>query len=1256
MLGDAPQRYRVFIASPGDVDNERGRALQVIARINGEFKDEFQLFPVDWRKVDYALGDPFQTQIESPTKSDLVVGIVWARAGHPLDPERFRRPDGSAYESGTVYEIETALDHRRKHGRPEVVLYCRETDPPAGRGEPGHEVVRQRDVLAEVIDRWTLTAGGEFKGGYNGFSALPEFEEKFQRCLRSWLGTFGFDTDAPTWRIDQHGSPFPGLTPYDEQYQRVFFGRENAVRLCDEQLREAALRDCAFLLIVGASGSGKSSLARAGLMPRIAIPSQAPRVNKWRSARMLPGTAPLQGLASTLFAAVPSLAACTPDPVAWSRRVASHPPFAAISLAQAVAEDERLLLLVDQLEEVFVQAPDGFASALDALARGGKASVIATLRADRYGGLDPTLLALKRDGALYDLLIPGPDEIETIIRKPARAAGLTFEPGREHDLGKVLREAVAGADALPLLQMTLAQLFKERDPDTGKLTFAAYQAIGGIEGAIGRHADDVILHLGRAEQLELRPLLLELATTGQDGEYLARPVSRSAFEASPARQTLVTTLLQARLLVVDRQSVLRVAHEALLRNWRAARDILDKHDLLLRVRDQLEPLARLWRAEGQPATQVLRAGRLLSDAATVLMQLRETSDSELLVAFVEASLQEQERGRKLLGERLAGDEQKILGHLTARDYRAAATQIAEVVGYLTQQTDDDLAAFREVQQARQRRVGNLADFYEAAKAAWSLAGEEDFVRALAACERALTALGWICKDSRWWHHLPIDDIEPENIEHLKQEAYRTLLLFSGLQLVPGLIGMFPRRQASAPKPKPIVDVGRLAAHVPRFILSAVIGAGGIGPFKLPARQGNSQALEAFRKSIAVLSQVRDVEQARAAEKGESSRPSRTSYLVRQIVEVLEEFAAGPKGAAIDYRRWLGVPTSTSRPEPVDAADYFFIGLFNFFVAKRPEGIMPKIISLLQGSFPDLDGDAPLRTAERLLRIAVALEPRNYWPHWALGRTLQTSGDHGGAELAFNAAIALNPDYARGYEQRALTLGHQWSARKEDMLRERALRDSGQATSVADGDPSIFWPRGELLQLLGRTRDAVEAYSQWLELEQDILGLIARATGVARLYVLANDLIGRTPPRDAESRALSADTRALLALVHLTWADADGALAAAGAALEIDPRHAHALTVRGGVLYQNGEFHEAISAFELALDRDPANYRAALNRAMAYERIGTAEVALAAWRELAAMSARATCHRCPQWMLESAEAAQSRILPRLQPPRLVAAAR
>ena len=165
---------------------------------------------------------------------------------------------------------------------------------------------------------------------------------------------------------------------------------------------------------------------------------------------------------------------------------------------------------------------------------------------------------------------------------------------------------------------------------------------------------------------------------------------------------------------------------------------------------------------------------------------------------------------------------------------------------------------------------------------------------------------------------------------------------------------------------------------------------------------NPAALANLRKSSNALSEVHRIEEIWGQDLASSNsqaglrkgpvRHSLSSHLVGRLVAILSEFAAGPPTAPINYSRLLDAPppvAAGTTPEPVNAADYFFIGLLNFYVSKRTDAFVPKILSLLHQQFPYLA--ANLAYAEGLLRTAVSLEPRHYWPHWVLGRTLLTRG-------------------------------------------------------------------------------------------------------------------------------------------------------------------------------------------------------------------------------------------------------------------------
>lgn len=666
--------YRVFISSPRDVAAERARALRVIERLNGEFRDQLRLAPVAWEEKVYQAAKDFQEQIDLASECQLVVGIFWARTGTPLDPGRYHRPDGRPYESGTVFEVETALDHARQDGVPDVVLFHKDVDPPLEREADPEQQVAQLRLLSAILRRWVQTERGAFKGAFNHFHSTDEFASQLEQFLRDWLANRGHGVTGPVWRVESDAdSPFPGLQSYESRHECVFFGRSAERERCRELLAEAAARGCASLLILGASGAGKSSLARAGLLPRLALPGSAPGVDGWRVAAFRPGAAPLVALATALFdpGALPELTGSdAPTPSEWADMVAARAEGAASSVCAALrrsgtsADGEtrtmRLLLLVDQLEDLFnagAAEQGSFAKAVLTLARSGCAWVIATMRADRYAGLqgEAALLALRQEGAVYDLLLPGPAEFDQIVRGPVRAAGLTFERRRieGRDLGDVLLADVAGADTLPLLQMALAQLFAKRDrtaAGAGMLTFAAYDTLGGLAGAIRQHAEQVFSGVDGEAKRELPALLLDLAggVTGT-GQVASRPVRLYDSAAFPARMRLLDALIEGRLLVAERRVTdraaqgpeqasvwVRVAHDALLRNWPRAAEVLAPERV--QVKTRLERLQSDWEAEGRPRSLLLRRGRNL-DAAADLRRVLGAALTPSLTDFIARSLQ-----------------------------------------------------------------------------------------------------------------------------------------------------------------------------------------------------------------------------------------------------------------------------------------------------------------------------------------------------------------------------------------------------------------------------------------------------------------------------------------------------------------------------------------------------------------------------------------------------------------------------------------
>ena len=261
------------------------------------------------------------------------------------------------------------------------------------------------------------------------------------------------------------------------------------------------------------SGCGKSSLVRAGVVATVTRPGVVEGAGPWRWCQFRPSDSPgtlFRGLASAVLSegSLVELQAMGVDAEQLGGMLATNPEHAAVPIAMALrraAEGDtlyagpdgtaspRLIVVVDQFEELFtlgtVTAEErrGFVRALGELAGSGHAWVIATMRSDFYHRCAelPELAALKEGAGQFDLLPPSFDEIGQIITYPAQAAGLRFEhdPATGRRLDAVLHEAAGQTpESLPLLSFVLDELYRERT-DSGVLTFAAYEALGGMEGA-----------------------------------------------------------------------------------------------------------------------------------------------------------------------------------------------------------------------------------------------------------------------------------------------------------------------------------------------------------------------------------------------------------------------------------------------------------------------------------------------------------------------------------------------------------------------------------------------------------------------------------------------------------------------------------------------------------------------------------------------------------------------------------------------------
>jgi len=681
-----PHKLRLFISSPGDVGLERRFALGVIERLQGEFGGRLQLEPIRWEDQPFRATDTFQPQIIPPSETDIVVCVLWSRLGTAL-PEQFRREDGSRYSSGTEWEFEDAVRGFQERGRPDLLVYRRTQDPPSSLTDPQYEQRKAQYTALEAFCRkWFFSDDGAFKAAFKTFEAPSDFEQMLENDLRQLLlerlpehlaEQLASQDTAIRWH---KGSPYRGLAAFDVEHAPVFFGRTKAISDIKDILARRADRGCPFLLVFGMSGCGKSSLLRAGVLATMTSPGVVEGVDFWRCCVFRPSDAAedlCHGLAASLASdeALPELAAGGVTTEALAAMLEDAPQHAAAPLGMALrraAEQAdtdtgfdresapRMILLVDQLEEIFSldQFDDAaratFIRALAALARSGLIWVVATMRSDYYPRCAelPELVELKEGDGQYDLLPPTFDEVGQMIVYPTRAAGLKFEKHIESGrrLDAVIHEAAArDPQALPLLSFTLDELYR-RKTDDGFLTFAAYEELGGLEGALAQRAEEVYCQQPAEVQETLAPLMRGLVTVdaGDDQLFAARRVSLEGLATTENRRRMLDALIDNRLFVTDRAddgtAVVRVAHEALLTHWPRVTGWLEEDREFLHIRSRLAEHADRWRDEGRRDDLLLPPGKPLAEAEEALRGRGGELDP-LIVEYVASSLRLRRRRR-----------------------------------------------------------------------------------------------------------------------------------------------------------------------------------------------------------------------------------------------------------------------------------------------------------------------------------------------------------------------------------------------------------------------------------------------------------------------------------------------------------------------------------------------------------------------------------------------------------------------------------
>jgi len=489
--------------------------------------------------------------------------------------------------------------------------------------------------VSEIIERATAAEPGR------RYASVGELVDDVHEALGGRTAHPFAPTSHPVGPLE---NPYKGLRSFDVVDAVDFFGRERLVERLIARLGRSGVRG-RFIAVVGPSGSGKSSAVKAGLLPAIRR-GAVPLSGSWLTIEITPAPHPFEQLEEAL------LGVAIDSPPTLLEQLAFDDGLQRAIDRVLPNDGSQLLLLIDQFEELFTQVDaataDAFVGNLVSAVTDehSRIRIVVTLRADFYDrplqhrGLGELL----REGT--EVITPmTPHELERAITLPAEQRGVTFEPPL---VAELLREVTDRPSALPLLQYTLTELFDGRRTD--RLTYAAYEELGGVSGALVKRAEGLLASLGCDADEVTRQIFLRLVTVTEGGEDTRRRVLQSELEGLDVDRQLMRSVLDMfgrhRLLSFDRDPITRsptveISHEALLTEWTRLREWIEDARTDVRVQRRLAEAMREWVAAGRTDAYLLRGG-LLEElhgwSATASLPLSAPEQR-----FLDASVAERER-------------------------------------------------------------------------------------------------------------------------------------------------------------------------------------------------------------------------------------------------------------------------------------------------------------------------------------------------------------------------------------------------------------------------------------------------------------------------------------------------------------------------------------------------------------------------------------------------------------------------------------
>jgi formylglycine-generating enzyme required for sulfatase activity len=585
---------------------------------------------------DYVARDerPVKACLNDVERADIYVGLFAFRYGY-IPPAEHGNPEGRSI---------TELEFRHADASPDTHCLVFLLDEKAPWSNEFNDTWTEKGEKRERIRRLREELSREKMGSF--FSGTFELATKVQSAVSQVLLATQAGAAPPaeqvpetTWDVAELGSPYPGLMHFTPRFAPVFFGREAEVR---ELLDRLTLPEGRFVIVSGDSGTGKSSLIDAGVLPRLAQQG-LPEDRSVSSVRMVPGQGsdPFDALLRGLHGEAERAGL---DPYGMGRELAAGHEGLAPTLGRILSqgsERDALILFLDQMEELFTAA-DGdqgltsrFLSGLYAATQTLPLWVVATIRSDLlhhcYAHRD--MLEVLRGPGHYPLGRVAPHMMHDMIVRPARCAGVSVP---EALASRLMKDTGSEPGNLPLLAFVLQRLFDESD---GKhMSLAAYEAIGGLTGAIAEQVRDVERRLadglGQAElERRLAELFQTLVRVDVEGMPTRRRIRKTALPE--ALRPLAEGLIKGRLLAPEgegAESGVSVAHERLFQAWPALAHWVAEHQDELRLLRQGELDAAEWHRHDHDLAYLWHIDRL-KRLQSVIEGLPRERAGEALRAF-----------------------------------------------------------------------------------------------------------------------------------------------------------------------------------------------------------------------------------------------------------------------------------------------------------------------------------------------------------------------------------------------------------------------------------------------------------------------------------------------------------------------------------------------------------------------------------------------------------------------------------------------